>query len=113
MKSNLTTPVICLLLAALAAGCQTNWRTLDPRSIDQKRMVFPSNPPSEGPFVAMRRDGTVIDQLDDQPGGHTDDGVPQVKAAPIVPGVAPGGDETVSPEPSAGGLIVLPTSQPE
>ena len=95
---------------------------LDTRSRDEQRMVYPTTPPSSGVFVAIRGDGTVIGDPDDEL-GHPGDARPlrSVRARPIVPEIPPDTESGESGE--SGGpplLLITPsngpgpsTSQPE
>ncbi len=90
----LSTAVGLLLLAAtgLSGGCYRSWFREDPLAEDRQRMVYPSDPPSQGAFLAVRPDGVIAEQLWDRPPDRIVQPAPPgaeppltVQARPVVP----------------------------
>jgi len=87
----------------MVVGCGLGRRAFDTRSIDEQRMVYPSAPPTEGLFVAIRGPGDEIPIPPDDASGELRP--PTVRARPVPPPITP---EDLDRMPT----FIVPTEQP-
>jgi hypothetical protein len=95
--------VLCASVAFAVGGCGLGGRAFDTRSTDEQRMVYPSDPPTDGLFVAIRGSGDEIPIPADDASGELRP--PTVQARPVLPPITP---EDLDRVPT----FIVPTDQP-